>query len=189
MQPLTTSKSTPAVAPHAHPLDEFYSQMGLQLPKISIIRGEEMPQPYRQLLVHEGDMTPTLQNYHGSRLHLDVLRWVERGSFYFREVVLVTDDGAKRVEFGAIKMFLELFPPAARREILEAHIPLGALLAKYKIEHLSRPKAFLKIQVDDYIAEALALQGPQVLYGRRNTLSDLDLRPLAEIVEILPPAN
>ena len=35
----------------------------------------------------------------------------------------------------------------------------------------------------------LGLTGAQVLYGRRNTLFDADDRPLAEIVEILPPAK
>ena len=39
------------------------------------------------------------------------------------------------------------------------------------------------------INEALRLSGANVLYGRRNTLYDPEGRPLAEIVEILPPAK
>ena len=49
------------------------------------------------------------------------------------------------------------------------------------------PKAFLQVISDDRIGHALQLAVPQVLYGRRNTLTDLQQRPLAEIVEILPP--
>jgi hypothetical protein len=187
MKPLdSTVLATPVIAPHAHPLDEFYAQAGRLLPRIDVIPGEQIPQPYRQLLVHKGDMTPTLERFHGSTIHLGVLRREERNSHYFREVVLLTDKSNKRVEFGAIKVILDLFPSSARREILEERLPLGALLAKYKIEHFSRPKAFLRVHCDDFIAEALGLTGNPVLYGRRNTLSDPDMRPLAEIVEILP---
>ena len=38
------------------------------------------------------------------------------------------------------------------------------------------------------INEALKLSGAHVLFGRRNTLFDPQGNPLAEIVEILPPA-
>ena len=55
------------------------------------------------------------------------------------------------------------------------------------IAYLSRPKAFLKVYSDDWIGRALQLDGPRTLYGRRNTLTDPQQRPLAEIVEILPP--
>jgi chorismate-pyruvate lyase len=188
MHPAETT-TTPVIAPYAHPLDEFYAQSGRVLPRIEVIAPEKVPQPYRDLLVHQGDMTPTLEKFHNSTIHLEVLRREERAGHYFREVVLLTDKEDKRVEFGAIKVSLELFPSSARREILEERLPLGALLAKYKIGHTSRPKAFLRVPCDQFIAGALSLSGKPILYGRRNTLRDLEGRPLAEIVEILPPAN
>jgi hypothetical protein len=40
---------------------------------------------------------------------------------------------------------------------------------------------------DKFIARALNLTDRAVLFGRRNTLLDEWDRPLAEIVEILPP--
>jgi chorismate-pyruvate lyase len=180
--------ASPQVFPHAHPLDEFYANAGVSLPPLEIVPGEEVPQPYRQLLVHEGDMTPTLEAFHKVRLHLEVLRREQRDDFYFREVVLIGDGTQPRVEFGAIKIFLALFPRAARADILEERLPLGTLLAKHRITHFSRPKAFLKIQSDDFINSALGIEGTHTLYGRRNTLSNPDQHSLAEIVEILPPA-
>ena len=41
---------------------------------------------------------------------------------------------------------------------------------------------------DAFIRAALRFTGSPVLYGRQNTLSGSDGLPLAEIVEILPPA-
>ncbi|MGY8674853.1 MAG: hypothetical protein ACKVHO_19960 [Verrucomicrobiia bacterium] len=95
-----------------------------------------------------------------------------------------TDDAP--VEFGAIKITLNLFPRTARQDILSERLPLGRILAERKIRHFSRPKAFLKIHSDEFINNALQLTGDHTLYGRRNTLWSPDKKALAEIVEILP---
>jgi hypothetical protein len=179
----------PITLPFLHPLDEFYANAGMRLPKIEIIPGGSIPEPYQRLLVHEGDMTPTLEAFHECTIHLDVIRREQRNGFYFREVVLVTDDETKAVEFGGIQIFLNLFPDAAQQEILAERLPLGTILAKYKIPHQSRPKGFLRITSDEFINRALRLNGTHILYGRRNTLSTPEEHPLAEIVEILPPAT
>jgi hypothetical protein len=47
-----------------------------------------VPAPYHSLLVHNNDMTPTLENFHDSRIHLEILQSEQRGNFYFRTVVL-----------------------------------------------------------------------------------------------------
>ena len=177
-----------SVLPIAYPLDDFYAQAGRALPPIEAVAGDDVPEPYKSLLVHQDDMTPTLEKFHGERIHLAVLSRQQRDDFYFREVVLLLDKSDKPVEFGAIKINLALFPSAARKEILEERRPLGALLGDYTIVHTSRPKAYLRIQSDDFINAAFRLDKSQWLYGRRNTLWDPQQRPLAEIVEILPPA-
>lgn len=179
---------TPTVAPFAHPLDEFYAQAGRTFPKVVCVKGDEMPEPYKHLLVHQRDMTPTLKAFHGSDIEIEVLMRQQRGDFYFREVLLHLITTRKIVEFGAIKINLSLFPAAARREILEERAPLGKILEIHSIAHSSRPKAYLKLQPDDFIRGVFKLEAVGVLYGRRNTLMDPQERPIAEIVEILPPA-
>jgi hypothetical protein len=180
----------PAImAPFAYPLDEFYALARRELPALEQIDGDDMPQPYRRLLVHNEDMTPTLEKFHDDRIYLNVISRQDRGDFYFREVILLTQRKRFPVEFGAIKINLGLFPAGARRLILEEQEPLGTILNDFKIPHASRPKAFLRIQADSFIKGALQLSGEQILYGRRNTLFDPQQRALAEIVEILPPAE
>src|SRR5690349_10742133 len=81
--------TSPATAlPFVHPLDDFYARAVLRLPKIERIAGDQVPEPYRALLVHENDMTPTLEKYHEEKIHLNLLGRDERGDFYFRQVVL-----------------------------------------------------------------------------------------------------
>jgi len=186
--PSTTAKnpSNSAAQPIVYPLDDFYAQAGRSLPRIEPVEGKDVPEPYQTLLVHQNDMTPTLEQFHGSIIHLEVIRSQQRGDFYFREVILLTEEG-KPVEFGAIKINLSLFPSAACAQILGERIPLGTLLAEYKVTHTSRPKAFLRIESDDFINTAFKLTGQHWLYGRRNTLWNPQQLPLAEIVEILPP--
>ncbi|HXG48367.1 MAG TPA: hypothetical protein VNO52_12135 [Methylomirabilota bacterium] len=176
-----------SVLPWAYPLDEFYTRAGLPLPEIVQVRGEEVPEPYHTLLVHQTDMTPTLERYHGDVIHIRALRRDQRNGFYFREVVLELDRDGTPVEFGAIKINLNLFEARARQLILGEREPLGHILAECGVAHTSRPKAYLRLWSDDLIGAALRLAGPATLYGRRNTLFDAAQQPLAEIVEILPP--
>lgn len=188
-EPSTARTVTPSVLPWAYPLDEFYSLAGLPLPVIEQMRGEEMPEPYRSLLVHQNDMTPTLEKFHGGTIHVHVLRREQRNGFYFREVVLEKDADDAPVEFGAIKINLSLFESKARQLILGEREPLGHILASCGVLHSSRPKAYLKIEADELIGHALRVARRTTLYGRRNTLFDPQNQSLAEIVEILPPTT
>jgi len=101
-------------------------------------------------------------------------------------VLLILDEDERPVEFGAIKINLDLFGSAPCKLIRENRLPLGQILKDFSISHTSRPKAYLKLKSDEFINQALNVSGSQTLYGRRNTLSDLRQRPLAEVVEILP---
>jgi chorismate-pyruvate lyase len=180
--------ATPAALPIVYPLDDFYARAGLPLPAIARIHGDEMPEPYRSLLVHERDMTPTLEKFHSSDIHLRILKREQRGDFYFREVVLLLDGSETPVEFGANKVSLVLFPPKARQLILEERVPLGRILKECEIGHTTAAKAFFRVAPDELISSVLHLKAPASLYGRKATIFDAQKRPLAEIVEILPPA-
>lgn len=184
---MTDAPTAPLVLPIAHPLDDFYAQAQMALPAIEGVAGPSVPEPYRSLLVHESDMTSTLARFHNGVIRLKVLSRQVRGDFYYREVVLYVEETGKAVEFGAIKINLQLFSLASRREILEERLPLGYVLSRMSVPYASRPKAFLKIRADEFINTALGLTGSPTLYGRRNTLLNPEGRSLAEIVEILPP--
>lgn len=175
--------------PLLEPLAVFYARVKRALPRAEALEGEAVPQPYRRLLVHQGDMTPTLEAFHGKTIHLKVIECNKDCHRYERQVVLVLDGSERPVEFGAIRIHLENFPEGAREAIVEGHRPLGTILARRKIAHRSRPSAYFRIQPDEFIRSALALDGDKELYGRRNTLTDAEGRVLAEIVEILPPEN
>jgi chorismate-pyruvate lyase len=172
-----------------YPLDAFYTEAGLAVPRVDAISGEEVPEPYRRLLVHRHDMTPTLEAFHQEPIHLRVLARRHDREALWRQVVLTLDVSVRPVEFGAIVIYLQHFPPAARQEILEGWRPLGAILRDHGIEHQSCPSHFLRVTSDGVMNEALGLTEPKPLYGRRNVLRNGAGYELADVVEILPPVE
>ena len=175
------------------PLAHFYTAAGRAVPTVWEIAEEEIPQPYRQLLVHGRDMTSTLERFHGARTHLRVLRAGTHNSVYEREVVLALDGSDKPVEFGALTVHLDLLPADVQAIIIAGQRPFGGVLVNHGVKFSSHPKAFIRVMPDAVIGQALGLDaGPasrsaMVLYGRCNALYDEREHVLADIVEILPP--
>ena len=170
-----------------HPLREFYEEARVPFPAASRIDGPQMPEPYRRLLVHQRDMTPTLEAAYHQSIHLRVLKHSLRDDVFSRQVLLVLEDGETAVEFGGIKIYLEHLSPEAKRLVLEKRQPLGTILRTQGIAHQSDPAAYLQVPADPVIREAFGLTESRVLYGRCNVLSDLSQNVLARVVEILPP--
>ncbi|MBI5387962.1 MAG: hypothetical protein HZA90_25140 [Verrucomicrobia bacterium] len=185
-----TSAAAPPTPPWAALLERFYERTSLPVPTLQRLRDDEVPPPYKSLLVHSADMTPTLEKYHQDRLGLEVLRRVVLGSGeYLREVVLTLAGNSRPVEYGVIRIWLKRFPEAARQLVLEEQRPLGGILLSEGIAHVSWPHAFFRVEADAHIGSALRLQHAAPLYGRRNVLLNGSRHLLAEVIEILPPVN
>lgn len=168
------------------PLAGCYADAGLSLPEIEEIDGGDMPEPYRTLLVHLNDMTPTLERHHGSLIHLRVLRSRVDGAHYHREVVLLLEGSEQAVEFGANRVALERFPADARDLILKEYVPLGTILARFNITHTCQPSAYFKLTADDLISAELGVPLGSRLYGRCNSVRATTGEVLSQVVEILP---
>jgi hypothetical protein len=171
-----------------YPLNEFYHQMGLTLPAVVQVEDRDVPEPYKSLLVHMRDMTPTLAGHYHCGIQLRVLRHALSHDVFSREIVLLPEGEGKPVVFGAIKIYLERFPPEARRLVQAMKQPLGTILQTQGIVHTSRPEAYIQVTSDATINGALELTGSHRLYGRRNGLWNDSQQALAQVVEILPPA-
>jgi chorismate-pyruvate lyase len=168
-------------------LEHFYAKLGLPLPGLHELKDEEMPQPYKGLLVHSSDMTPTLEAFYRQPMRLTVLTREHQDYAYLREVVLKCAHDARPVEYGVIRICLDHLPAPARLRVLEEQRPLGNILQSEVIPHLSWPQAFFRIHSDSHLGHVLYLSQPGTLYGRRNVLLDGSRRLLAEVIEILAP--
>ena len=170
-----------------YPLSEFYEQEGAKLPFARRIHGREMPEPYRRLLVHDRDMTPTLEAAYDRKMNLRVLKYELSEEVFSRQILLIPEGSDSPVVFGAIKIYLAEFPSEARELVLERKLPLGTILELQHIKHFSRPDGFFEVDADASMCQALAISSPARLYGRRNVLGNATGRKLAQVLEILPP--
>ncbi len=183
------SPSLPATNDLLYPLSRFCEDGGHALPACEVIDGREVPKPYRDLLVHRGDMTSRLEEFHGAPMTLRVLHREEDDSAYRREVLLCAKDSGLPVEYGAIEIHLDAFSPALRAQILEGRRPLGGLLNRAGLRYRSEPRAFIKLAPDSAMNALFSTAPTNELYGRCNVLLGENGETLARIVEVLRPAG
>jgi hypothetical protein len=149
-----------------HPLDIAYTRAGLEPPAATAIAPARIPQPYRSLLVHQRDMTLTLEAHFGGRVVLRPLSTFISGPWYYRRVLLAQEYSGRPVEMGAIRMKLAALPRKVQAEIRRNQVPLGRILR-------------------DGGVGVFWMREPRTLYGRRTEVL-LDGRAIGDIVEVLP---
>lgn len=171
------------------PFHFFYEKRRKELPDFTFLEGDEVPYPYRSLLVHQNDMTPTLAAFHHSKLTLHVHEQEANESFVMRLVSLHSANTGIPVEYGAIAIQLGELPEEVRREVIAGEKPLGGILGEYSVEHSGNPSVYFSVPADDLISAALVQEEGENLYGRCNQLIDADGMVFADIVEILPRSN
>jgi hypothetical protein len=172
-----------------YPLTLFCSNGGHALPAFEVIDGATMPEPYRGLLVHRGDMTSRLEEFHGGPVIIEVLHHEHTPDAYRREVVLHVESGGLPVEYGAIEIDLAAFDGELRRLILEEHLPLGGLLNRFHMDYRSEPRAFIRLGPDPVMQRVFGMPEADHFFGRCNRLFGADGQLLARIVEVLRPAE
>lgn len=166
------------------PLVRFRSEAGAEFEAVS---QEEIPEPARTLLVHQGDMTSRLQRFHQSSIGLRVLQSRrDAEEVYSREVLLLAQASGASVEYGAIEIFLGGLAPQLRTLILAGEVPLGGILNSSGIQYRSEPQEFFKLRQSPSLASLLDAEPGIPLYGRCNVLRTVEGTLLARIVEVLP---
>ena len=95
------------------PLDFVYARSGVELPQVKAIDPDDIPLPYRSLLVHHTDMTLTLERHFGGRVALRPLATFLHGPWYFRRVLLAQEyTGPARLRWAPSASRSGAFPSA-----------------------------------------------------------------------------
>lgn len=150
------------------------------------LSGGQIPEPYRGLLVHDGDMTSTLERFHGSPIWLDVLRVGPRGESYVREVVLWREKDRRPVEYGMLEADLDAYPETLRPAVIAGERPLGFLLNDGGVAFRSNRLGLFRVAAEHTFGLLPEGSGGGFRYGRYNQLLTAEGRSLAKIIEILP---
>jgi chorismate-pyruvate lyase len=156
--------------------------------------GRDLPQPYRSLLDHSHNMTPTLCAHFGAKcLDLQVLCCqVDANRSVLHRVVLLRHQD-KPVELGAIEIHLDSVDLPVKEEIIKAEKPLGQILSEHQVDQKCHPQSFFSvIATNGKLKQCLKIEENTTpkLYGRMNLITTNNCKEepiiLAEVVEILP---
>jgi hypothetical protein len=155
-------------------------------PSYELIAGTEMPQPYRDLLVHEHHMTVTVESHHGGPVDVRVLAVHQEGDLYARKILLVHQATGKIVQFGIVRIDLSMTSPAVRDAIVAQQTPIGRILIEHDVLRRIEPTAFLRIMPGPPQLAWFGLTKPVPYYGRL-AIIHCDEQPAVELLEVVAP--
>jgi hypothetical protein len=145
-----------------------------------------VPEPYRELLVHEQHMTVTMEAYHGAPVDVKILARRLEGDFYSRKIVLTRDGTGQVVQFGIVRFDLSYVTPAVRNEILGGETPLGRVLINHNVLRHIDLGAVLKLTLGPGLAALMNSRAGAVTYGRLATIF-CNRRPAVDLLEVPAP--
>jgi hypothetical protein len=151
-----------------------------------LVPGDQVPQPYRRLLVHQHHMTVTVEAHHGGPVDVVVLDRRHQGNTYARMILLVLRSTGRIVQFGLVRIHFAFCDAGVRDEILSEKTPLGRILIQHNILRHIQPIGFLRVTPGADMVQWFGLQTPEPTYGRLAVLF-CDEQPAIEVLEIVAP--
>ncbi len=155
-------------------------------PKLFAVTPDEMPEPYRQLLVHTHHMTVTVEGFYGQPVNVTVLESIRDGESYGRKILLSLKETGEVVQFGIIEVDLAALSENVRNEIVAGETPLGRVLIRNDVLRSIQPVRFFRVLPCPKLCEWFGLAEPIITYGRLGIIFTGD-RPAIGVLEILAP--
>lgn len=150
------------------------------------VPAEQVPQPYRKLLVHEHHMTVTVEEHHGGPVDVKVLAEDLSGDAYARKILLALQSTGQIVQFGLMRVHFNYCSDKVRQEILSRQTPLGRILIQNNVLRRIEPTAFVRIIPGPGLMRWFGLAEATPTYGRL-ALIHCDEQPAIELLEIVAP--
>ena len=155
-----------------------------EIPQYEVISAEEMPQPYRELLVHEHHMTVTLEAHHGDLVEVRILERLHQGDSYARKILLALEKSGRIVQFGIVHVDLSVCSDEVRAKIVEGKIPFGRILIQHNVLRRIEPIAYLKIEPGQAMRDWFSLKEEKPVYGRLAYIH-YNEQPAVELLEVV----
>jgi chorismate-pyruvate lyase len=151
-----------------------------------VITAEQIPEPYRSLLVHEHHMTVTVEAHYKSLVDVKVLERKREGNRYARKILLALQSDGRIVQFGLVHIRLDYCSREVRAEILAEKTPLGRILIDHNVLRRIVPTDYARVTPGPEMMQWFGLTTSQPAYGRL-ALIHCDGKPAIELLEIVAP--
>jgi chorismate-pyruvate lyase len=158
-------------------------------PAFAEVAATDVPPPYHGLLVHSEHMTVTVEAFHGDRVDVQVLASRHDGDSYARKILLTRQRDDAVVQFGIVRIRLDLCSPPVRAAILRQDTPLGRILIDHDVLRRIEPTAFFRVEPGPVPAHWFGEAGAtRPTYGRLGFIY-CDGQPAVELLEIVTPVG
>jgi chorismate-pyruvate lyase len=147
---------------------------------------EEVPSPYRELLVHEHHMTVTVEAHHGDKVNVQIENRRHDGPYYARRIFLALQKSGRVVQYGLVRIDLRHCSPAVRTEIIAGETPLGRILINHDVLRRIEPTGFLRVVPGPALVDRFGLSEPTPSCGRLAYIH-CDGKPAIELLEVVAP--
>lgn len=164
----------------------FYDEAA-ELGQFERVSALVVPEPFRQLLAHNAHMTVTVEDFHGCKVDVRVLKMHKTGDHYSRKILLTRQTDGAVVMFGVPRLRLSLLREDVRREIESERTPLGRVLIEHNVLREVQLVALWKIATGRDLAALLGIEPGSLIYGR-TALIYCDGEPAVELLEIVAPS-
>jgi chorismate-pyruvate lyase len=175
----------PITAPDFDALYHLFRDLA-DKPHAELIPAENVPEPYRELLVHTHHMTVTVERYYGEPVNVRVLDHWREGDEYARKILLTLAHRGDVVQFGLVRIDLSVCPPRVREAILSGQVPLGRALIENDMLRRIEPTGFLRVYPGPVMAGWFGCPEGTETYGRLGVIYTGE-HPVIEVLEILAP--
>jgi chorismate-pyruvate lyase len=138
------------------------------------------------MLHHEHHMTVTLEAQHASPVTVSVLDVRRDQGVYSRRILLCRESDGAVVQFGIVRLNLEVLDPATRREIEGEQTPLGRVLIDHNVLREIELHQLYRVACGHDLADHFGVAPGTPTYGR-TALIYCNGEPAVELLEIIAP--
>lgn len=152
------------------------------------VSADEIPAQFRELLHHGQHMTARLQCRYEVAMTVDVLRSVQSGGDYQREILLRRANDNVIVVYGVLKADLARLPAKLQQALIDADRPFGQLIADLGLHSRVRVDQLWRVTSGQALATMTGLDPAGTTFARLVSIA-IEHAPAIEVLEILtsPP--
>ena len=147
-------------------------------------RADDLPADYRRLLAHSAHMTVTLEDFHKSKVDVQVLQKHVTSTHYSRKIVLSRQTDQQTVLFGIVRFNFSFLGEKVRQEIQSEQVPLGRILIEHGMLRTVKLLSLWKIEPAEELASLFQSSAGQPIFGRTALIYCVGV-PAVELLEIV----
>ncbi|MGV3483222.1 MAG: hypothetical protein ACO1RT_02255 [Planctomycetaceae bacterium] len=150
------------------------------------LTGEQLPDPFGELLDHHAHMTVTVESYFGSPVDVRVVRSSKDPTWYAREILLATQSDGQIVQHGIVRLRYGVLAKPVWAEIEGGLKPLGRVLIDHDVLRQVELVGLWQVVCGPVLAKHFSVSPGTVTYGRTARIF-CDSKPAIELLEIVRP--